>query len=107
MTTLGTSSALAADAGRRLLHGLAGLAGRLVGLLGGGGRRRLLGGLGRLLGVLGGADGLLPLGLAHLGLLVALGHDVGQRGAHHRPLELLRALGALLGRLLLDALLVL
>ena len=52
-------------------------------------------------------DGLLPLRLPDLGLLVALGQNVGERGAHHGALELLRLLRALLSSLLLDALAVL
>ena len=52
-------------------------------------------------------DGLLPLRLPDLGLLVSLGQDVGERGAHHGALELLRLLRALLSSLLLDALAVL
>ena len=52
-------------------------------------------------------DGLLPLRLPDLRLLVSLGQDVGQRGAHHGALELLRLLRALLSSLLLDALAVL
>ena len=50
---------------------------------------------------------LLPLRLPDLGLLVALGEDVGERGAHHGALELLRLLRPLLGSLLLNALAVL
>ena len=52
-------------------------------------------------------DGLLPLGLPDLGLLVALGEDVGERGAHDGALELLGLLCPLLGCLLLNALAVL
>ena len=52
-------------------------------------------------------DGLLPLRLPDLGLLVPLGQNVGERGAHHGALELLRLLRALLSSLLLDALAVL
>ena len=52
-------------------------------------------------------DGLLALCLAHLGLLVALGHNVAERGAGDGPLELGRATGPLLRHLLLQTLLVL
>ena len=52
-------------------------------------------------------DCLLPLRLPDLGLLVSLGQDVGERGAHHGALELLRLLSALLRGFLLDALAVL
>merc|ERR1719510_2916247 len=101
---------LAADAGCGLLHVLGGLLrlGRL--LLGGRGRRRrglLTRALRRLLRLLRRPDGLLPLRLPDLGLLVALGQDVGERGAHHGALELLRLLSALLRGFLLDALAVL
>ena len=72
--------ALAAHLGGGLGHVLGGLLLGLLRLGGGGGAGRLLGagggGLAGLLGLLGGPDGLLPLGLAHLGLLVPLGHDV-------------------------------
>jgi hypothetical protein len=49
------------------------------------------------------AIGLAP----HLGLLVPLGHDVLEGGAHHGALELLRPAGPLLGHILLQTLLVL
>ena len=52
-------------------------------------------------------DGLLPLRLPDLRLLVALGQDVGERGPHHGALELLRLLRPLLRGLLFDALAVL
>merc|ERR1719147_179854 len=50
----------------------------------------------RLLCVLGSPDSLLSLGFPHLGLLVPLGHDVLESGAHYSTLELLCALGPLL-----------
>lgn len=46
-------------------------------------------------------DGLLPLGLADLGLLVPLGHDLGQGGPSNGPLELNCAAGTLLCHLFL------
>lgn len=46
-------------------------------------------------------DGLLPLGLADLGLLVPLGHDLSQGGPSDGPLELDGTAGALLGHLFL------
>merc|ERR1719201_1383960 len=101
---------LAPDLGRRLLHvlgGLLGLGGLLLGGRGGRRRRLLRGGLCRLLRLLGRADGLVPLRLPDLRLLVALGEDVGERGADHGALELLRLLRPLLGSLLLNALAVL
>ena len=52
-------------------------------------------------------DGLVPLRLPDLWLLVALGEDVGERGADDGALELLRLLRPLLGSLLLNALAVL
>merc|ERR1712037_1002306 len=93
---------LAPDLGRRLLHVLGGLLGLGGLLLGGRGGRRS-----RLLRLLGRADGLVPLRLPDLWLLVALGEDVGERGADHGALELLRLLRPLLGSLLLNALAVL
>ena len=72
-------------------HGL-GLLGVLGGLLLGLGGLVLSCGLlhGGLLGLLGGTDGLLPLCLPHLGLLVPLGHDFLEGGADHGALELVR-----------------
>ena len=52
-------------------------------------------------------DGLLPLGLPDLGLLVPLGEDVLEGGTDHSTLELLGLLGPLLVGLLLDSLTVL
>lgn len=46
-------------------------------------------------------DGLLPLGLADLGLLVPLGHDLSQGGPSDGPLEFNCAAGALLRHLFL------
>ena len=47
-------------------------------------------------------DGLLPLGLADLRLLVPLGHDLSQGGPSDGPLELHSAAGALLCHLFLS-----
>ena len=52
-------------------------------------------------------NSLFTLGLAHFGLLIPLGHDVLKSCANHGPLELLGPLGAFLGRLLFNTLLVL
>ena len=52
-------------------------------------------------------NSLLPLGLAHFGLLVPLGHDVLKSGTDDGSLELLGSLGPLLGILLFNTLLVL
>merc|ERR1719151_484721 len=101
---------LAPDLWRRLLHVLGcllGLGGLLLGGRGGRRSRLLRGGLCRLLRLLGRADGLVPLRLPDLRLLVALGEDVGERGADDGALELLRLLRPLLGSLLLNALAVL
>lgn len=46
-------------------------------------------------------DGLLPLGLADLGLLVPLGHDLSQWGSSDGPLELNSTAGTLLCHLFL------
>lgn len=46
-------------------------------------------------------DGLLSLGLAHLGLLVPLGQDLGERSTSDRPLELYSAACAFLSHLFL------
>lgn len=50
---------------------------------------------------------MLTLSFPDLGLLIPLGHDVGQSGTNDGPLELLGPLGTLLGGLLLNTLLVL
>ena len=60
-----------------------------------------------LLLLLGGSDGLLSLGLPHLGLLVPLGHDVLEGGSDYGSLELLGPLVPFLGNILLETLLVL
>merc|ERR1719481_1088688 len=64
-------------------------------------------GCGLLLLLLGGSDGLLSLGLPHLGLLVPLGHDVLEGGSNDGSLELLGPLVPFLGNILLESLLVL
>lgn len=46
-------------------------------------------------------DGLLPLGLADLGLLVSLGHNLSQGGPSDGPLEFHCAAGTLLSHLFL------
>lgn len=46
-------------------------------------------------------DGLLPLGLADLGLLVPLGHDLSQGGPSDGPLEFHCTAGTLLCHLFL------
>merc|ERR1719498_2349180 len=100
--------AFSTDAGCADLHGLSDL-GFLCSL--GGGLctwgSGLLGCLLCLLGLLGSSDGLLPLGLADLGLLVPLGHDLSQGGPSDGPLELHCTTGALLCHLFRLALLVL
>jgi len=98
---------LSANTWSGALHTLGSLLLRLLCRLG---RGSLLGSrcrLGGLLGVLGRPDGLLSLGLPHLGLLVPLGHDVLQRGADNGSLKLLGPLGPFLGHILLKTLLVL
>merc|ERR1719300_273253 len=60
-----------------------------------------------LLGLLGSSDGLLPLGLADLGLLVPLGHDLSKGGPSDGPLELDCAASTLLCHLFRLSLLVL
>ena len=102
------SLSLSADPWCRLGDILCGLLGRLGLGLGVLGRGSL--GLGVLLGLvdlLGGPDGLVPLGLPELRLLVTLGQNLVEGGADDGPLELVGPLGPLLGGLLLDTLAVL